>query len=302
MKKIIFIVFMVVLVSFGVLARPSYEVVFITPERFTSALLPLIEDGREDGWKVDIFTTEYIESVYPGSDKREKIKAALSDFYNYGMEVVCFVGDADYSGTEPEKDIIPLWYYHCPEIGYWRDDRATMIDYVDFDGDRLPDVTWTCIPAYSVWQVENFVSKSLYYKNEVDPSASWLKKCLWLVEDEDLEGNSGAITRKYADSLMACQSLCRLDKVVLYDSDIPYGYHNREDTAVALINEGAGLVFGMGTISNRTCFVDFMSGYFGFRVEDKLVDNGRCGVYFGLCCGLGDYAVSYTHLTLPTKA
>ena len=289
MKRVIIIAIFVLFLSIEAVARPSYEVVFISPEQFGAALTPLIDDARADGWKVDLFTTEYIESVYPGSSKKEKIKAALQDFYNCGMEAVCFVGDADYSGTEPEKDMIPLWYYYCPEIGYWRDDRATVIDYVDFDGDRLPDVTWTCVPSDSVWQVENFVSKSLFYKNEVDPSSQWLNKCLWLVEDEDLEGNSGAITRMYADSLMNCQSLRRFTKTAIYDSDIPYGYYNREDTAVAAINEGAGLIFGMGTVSNRTCFVDFMSGYFGFRVNEKLTDNGKCGVYFGLCCGLGDY-------------
>lgn len=136
-----------------------------------------------------------------------------------------------------------------------------MFDYVDCDGDRVPDVAWTWIPAHAVDQVANLVSHSLYYET-VDPGASWLGKCLWLVEDEDLEGNNGEITRRDADSLMNDNALSRFQITSLYDSEIPPGYYNREDTAVAEIDAGVGAVFGMGTVAHRTNFVEFMCGYF----------------------------------------
>jgi hypothetical protein len=266
----------------------NYQSVFICPDSFATALAPLIDDAESDGWQVDIFTLEYIESNYPGTDKRERIKAAISDLSAHGLQIVSFVGDADYSGGEPEYDIIPLWYYDCPEIGYWRQHRATMFDYVDYDGDRVPDVAWTWIPAHAVYQVVNLVAHSLYYE-AVDPGSPWLAKCLWLVEDEDLEGNSGEITRRYADSLMNDNALSRFQITPLYDSDIPSGYFNREDSAVAEIDAGVGAVFGMGTVAHRTNFVEFMCGYFYFDVHGDLAENNMCGVYFGLCCGLGEF-------------
>ena len=268
------------------------QVVFICPQGFSSALAPLIADAQSDGWQADIFTIEYIESRYPGSCRREKIKSAVADLHAHGLQIVCFVGDADYSGLEPQYDIIPLWYYYCPEIGYWREDRATMIDYVDFDGDRIPDVAWTWIPANNAAQVANVVSHSLYYK-AVDPVSSWLNKCLWLVADEDLDGNSGEITRFLADSLISARALSKFSRTVLYDSEIPCCYYNREDAAVAQIDAGVGAVFGFGTSAKRTNFVQFMSGYFYFDVAGDLASNDKCGVYFGLCCGLGEFDRPY---------
>ncbi len=279
----------VVIVAFSSSAfAENYQVVFICPQSFSSALSPLINDAETDGWQVDIFTIEYIDSNYPGADRREKIKAAVADLHDHGLEIVSFVGDADYSGQEPQCNIIPLWYYYCPEIGYWRDDRATMFDYVDFDGDRIPDVAWTWIPAYDAHQVSNLISHSLYYKS-VDPGEAWLSRCLWLVEDEDLEGNSGEITRLLANKLINNPIMARFNRKVFYDSEIPYGYFNRQDSAVTAINAGVGAVFGMGTVANRTDFVEFMSGYFFFRVSSDLAANNMCGVYFGLSCGLGEF-------------
>jgi len=287
MKWLILAAVMVAAFSSGAGAQ-SYQVVFICPQSFSSALAPLISDAETDGWQANLLTIEYIESHYAGADRREKIKAAVADLHDHGLEIVCFVGDADYSGTEPQYDIIPLWYFYCPEIGYWRDDRATMIDYVDIDGDRIPDVAWTWIPANDAQQVSNLVSHSLYYKS-VDSGEAWLKKCLWLVEDEDLEGNSGAITRELADSLINDPLLSRFNKKTFYDSDIAFGYFNRQDSAVTAIDAGVGAVFGMGTVANRTDFVEFMSGYFYFSVSGDLAANSKCGVYVGLSCGLGEF-------------
>jgi hypothetical protein len=60
---------------------------------------------------VDVFTIEYIESRYSGADRREKTKAAVADLHDNKLEIVSFVGDADYSGTEPQYNVIPFWYY-----------------------------------------------------------------------------------------------------------------------------------------------------------------------------------------------
>lgn len=287
------LVLAVVLVSFRASAlAQSYQSIIICPQSFVSSLGPMVNDAESNGWQVDVFAIEYIEGHYSGASRRDKIKAAVADFYSHGLQIVCFVGDADYSGQEPQYDIIPLWYYSCPEIGYWRDDRATMIDYVDFDGDRIPDIPWTWIPANDSTQVVNLVSHSLYYK-AMDPGASWLQSCLWLIEDEDLDGNSGGITRILADSLMSARALSKFANTVLYDSEIPCCYYNREDAAVAQIDAGVGAVFGFGTSAKRTNFVQFMSGYFYFDVASDLASNGKCGVYFGLCCGLGEFDRPY---------
>jgi len=279
---------LVLIASTWTVVAQDYQAVFICPQGFAAALTPLAADAESEGWQVDVITIEYIDSHYSGATRREKIKSAVADLHAHGLQIVSFVGDADYSGQEPQYDIIPLWYYYCPEIGYWRDDRATMIDYVDFDGDRIPDVAWTWIPAHSAAQVANLVSHSLYYK-AVNPGAAWLKKCLWLVEDEDLEGNSGAITRALADSLMKDAALSSFGRTALYDSNIPCCYSNREAVALAQIDGGVGAVFGMGTVSKRTSFVEFMSGYFYFDVTSDLAANDDCGVYFGLSCGLGEF-------------
>jgi hypothetical protein len=270
----------------------DYQAVLICPERFSSALAPLVSDAESDGWQVDVITIEYIETHYGGVSRRDKIKAAVADFRAHGLQIVCFVGDADYSGDEPQYDIVPLWYYSCPEIGYWREDRATIIDYVDFDGDRIPDIPWTWIPANDPAQVANLVSHSLYYK-AVDSGAAWLQRCLWLIEDEDLDGNSGAITRVLADSLISVRALSRFSRTVLYDSEIPCCYYNREQATVAQIDAGVSAVFGFGTSAKRTNFVQFMSGYFYFDVAGNLTANDKCGVYFGLCCGLGEFDRPY---------
>jgi hypothetical protein len=270
----------------------SCQSIIICPQSFVSGLAPMVSDAESDGWQVDVLTIEYIETHYSGANRRDKIKAAVADSYAHGLQIVCFIGDADYSGQEPQFDIIPLWYYYSPEIGYWREDRATMIDYVDLNGDRIPDIPWTWIPANDPAQVTNLISHSLYYK-AVDPGASWLGTCLWLVEDEDLDGNSGAITRVLADSLMRIRALSKFSRAVLYDSEIPCCYYNREEAAVAQIDAGVGAVFGFGTSAKRTNFVQFMSGYFYFDVAGNLAANDKCGVYFGLCCGLGEFDRPY---------
>ncbi len=83
--------------------------------------------------------------------------------------------------------------------------------------------------------------------------------------------------------------LSGFSKKSYYDSEIEYGYYNREDSACAAIDAGVGAVFGMGTVASRTDFVEFMTGYFYFRVSNDLAASNKCGVYFGLSCGLGEF-------------
>jgi hypothetical protein len=262
-------------------------VVFISPDSFSTALQPLISNGQNEGWTVGLLTIENIETTYQGANRRDKIKAAIADLRNNGLEIVTFVGDASYIGN-PAYDIIPIFYYYCPEIGYWRDDRATLFDYVDFDGDRIPDVPWTVVPARTISDVEHFVTHSLLYAS-LDPTDPKLDTALWLVEDEDVEGQSGARVRELADSLMNDPALSQFNRTVLYDSDIPYGYLNRENAFVAQADNGVGIVFGMGTSSSRTNLVEFAYGCWGFTVDGKLTENNMIPPYFILCCGSGEY-------------
>jgi len=263
------------------------QVVFVCPDSLSAPLQPLIDYGESNGWTVGTLTVEAIEAGYSGATRRERIKAAVADLKSSGVEIVTFVGCASYV-DDPAYNIIPMFYYYCPEIGYWREERATLFDYVDTDGDRIPDIEWTVIPARSVSDVEHFVAHSLAYAS-MDPDDPRLDSALWLVEDEDLEGNSGERVRQLADSLMTDPALSQFSRTVLYDSEIPYGYFNRESAFVSEADDGVGAVFGMGTSSSRVNLVEFAYGCWGFTVDGRLAENNMMPPYFVLCCGSGEY-------------
>ena len=136
-----------------------------------------------------IKTTEEIYNEYTGADDPEKVRNFIKDMYeNHGTEYVLLAGDADLSvvGGETEPVIVPvrgLWgdidyggveenlssdiYYSCLDGDFNADMDGVYGEPTD-DPDLLAEVAVGRAPVDSCQEVQNFVRKTLAYRNSTD--------------------------------------------------------------------------------------------------------------------------------------
>jgi len=211
----------------------------------TDTLADLAAEKNGRGITTLIKTTEEIYTEYTGTDDAEKIRNFIKDMYeNHGTEYVLLAGDADLSvvGGETEPVIVPvrgMWgdidyggveenlpsdiYYSCLDGDFNADMDGVYGEPTD-DPDLLAEVVVGRAPVDSCTEVQNFVKKTLTYRNSTD---AYLKN-VWMAGEyigpdsygkmylEELHQGSaqgGILTRGFVESSF-------FEVQTLYDQDL----------------------------------------------------------------------------------
>jgi hypothetical protein len=224
MKKILPIIAVGILVlsGFGVSANlkknyhvnqnivnDTYDMVIITPNKFSGALQPLIEHKNNYGVKTFLKTTEDIYKEYKGSDDAEKIKYFIKDaLETYTISYVLLVG-----GRQGQRF---NWYVPCRYSNvddgylhrqflsdlYFADIYDAKGDFSSWDSngnglyaewyendpsstdimDMKPDVALGRLPCRSASEVESIVEKIINYEKNTY-GKSWFKQALFVGGD-----------------------------------------------------------------------------------------------------------------------
>ncbi len=203
-------------------ANTDYDLVIIAPEKFSSALQPLIDHKISKGISTMLKTTEDIYAEYTGYDKPEQIKYFIKDaLETYNTSYILLVGglksriyavprDSESLGskgwylpvrysslmTSPDDDpgyISDLYYADIYNAtgGFCSWDSNGNHIYAEYGGinadklDLYPDVALGRLSCRSVKEVNGVVDKIITYENSADPS--WFNKFVLVSGDGFLD-------------------------------------------------------------------------------------------------------------------
>jgi hypothetical protein len=166
----------------GIKGKENYDFVIITLNALTSSVTPLVDWETEKGRNVNVVTTSWINSTYPGYDLAEKIRNFLRDKYpsgEWGIEDVLLVGDYEdvpmrqcWQNTGYGQPATDLYYAELsqPDSLSWDADKNHQwgedSDPIDF----YSEVNMGRIPWSDPADVLHICQKSVAYEQNDDPS------------------------------------------------------------------------------------------------------------------------------------
>lgn len=179
----------------------EYDMVIISPEKFSSAIQPLIDHKNSVGVQTFLKTTEDIY-VYEGRDEAEQVKYCIKDMIEiYGVEYVLLIGGrrgqffrwhvpvryANVDDGVMHKQILSDLYF--ADI-YKEDNKFEDWDsngngiFAEWDGDipkdtmdLIPDVCLGRLPCRNKQEVIDIVQKIIHYENNAF-NQDWFNKIL----------------------------------------------------------------------------------------------------------------------------
>ncbi|MCK5031650.1 MAG: peptidase C25, partial [Thermoplasmatales archaeon] len=193
----------------------TYDMLIITPDKFSAKLQPLVDHKNSIGVSTILDTTENIYSTYNGRDDPEDIKLRIKDaIEELDIQYVLLAGgrveqtfdwhvpsrrtnndDGWESGYESDlyyadvykivenETVFEDWdsngNYKFAEDGSWIKDKM----------DFYPDVTVGRIPFRSESEIDIVVNKIIEYENNADDS--WFKKAVMIAGDTFTPGRHG---------------------------------------------------------------------------------------------------------------
>ena len=198
----------------------SIDLMIITHEDFVSECERLSLWKNSTGMKSAVVTWQDLVASYPGADLPERIKRGIANWYSSrGVRYVLLMGDAD---MLPVRYISMDWHAHTPEPDkldasdfvysasdlYYADLFNSSEDFDDWDIDKngmygelwgawkmtglgpinydrldmVPDVAVGRVPASTLEEARNFVSKVISYETHATRESPWLRQAL-LVAD-----------------------------------------------------------------------------------------------------------------------
>ncbi len=162
----------------GISPIPSWgtDYIIITSDAMVGCFQRLTEWRKKKGMRAELFTVEWITSVYPGVDPQEKIRNFIKDAYErWGVSFV-LIGGNQYvvpmrmayqpNGYPQYGDSVPTDLYYACLDGNWNPDGdqhwGEWPDTVDF----LPDVFVARLPVSQVSEAEACIDKIIKYERE----------------------------------------------------------------------------------------------------------------------------------------
>jgi hypothetical protein len=254
-------------VQYSSLKKPvifdEYDMVIIAPDKFSSAIQPLIDHKISFGIKTNLKTTEDIYSEYDGRDKPEQIKyfikdaieewnvsfvllmggrkGQLPDFYIPGRYVILDDGytDLPYLSDLYYADI----YKNGNEFEDWDSNNDDI--FAEWEKDNLdlePDVYVGRLPCRYLFEVRIIVNKIIEYESSTYGN-EWFNRMVLLGGDTNPGvgypfPNEGEAVCDYISDMMV-----GFDITKLYCSDQTLTGHNEFLNA---INQGCGFVLYEG--------------------------------------------------------
>jgi hypothetical protein len=154
------------------------EYVIITSTVFEPAFAPLAEWKTRKGIPAAIITTDWINTIYPGSDEPERIRAFIADAHDTWGAIWFLLGgdtstvpartafamdcEADY---QPDENDIPCDLYYADLDGSWNADGDGIFGEIEDGVDLYADVFVGRASVGSQTDAEAFVVKLLAYEH-----------------------------------------------------------------------------------------------------------------------------------------
>lgn len=279
------------------LATGGYDIVYICPSAWRAEVQRLglhRAQGSFGGYSSIIAPTETLATCFgPGrSGVRAMLHQALQSWSTPPKHVVLVGAYGEFDTT---VNIIPAWYIQDPTIGFWPEANyqvATDDFYVVAPGSSnyVPVASIGRIPVWELEGLHNYIDKLISYEQQ--DLTSWKVSSLHIIDDRDLDGNSGYLARQRADSLAETVIAGResyFTRSFLYASSSP---PIQNLPILQAWNAGIGFVLGYGTggdqlrIAQLTANWQCVSPTAG---TDSLLANNKTPVVLAMTCG-GGYA------------
>ena len=189
----------------------EYDMVIITPQKFSSAVQPLVTHKNDHGIDTILVTIEeiYDATYFPveGRDCAEEIKYFIKNaFDEWGIKYVLLVGGRS-GGILEEKWHVPVRYSHLDDGGeasyltdlYYADLYDSEGDFSSWDSngngifaewvgmnkdilDMYPEVYVGRLPCRVTFEVKTVIDKIITYENEAYGN-DWVKKFVGVAGD-----------------------------------------------------------------------------------------------------------------------
>jgi hypothetical protein len=240
----------------------EYDMIIITPNRFSESIQPLVEHKNNHEITTMIKTIEAIYDEYEGSDDAEKVKYFIKDaIESLNSKYILLMGGKKILSFEWN---VPARYSNLADgFGhefflsdlYFADIYKVNGDFEDWDsngngiyaewginGDELdlnPDIAIGRLPCRTKNEVETVVNKIITYENNAF-SKSWFKRLVVVGGDTfpDYEGYEGELTCNQAVNYMS-----DFDIIKLYTSN---GELTGPEDIVNELNKGCGFFMTRG--------------------------------------------------------
>ena len=246
--------------------EPSYDLLIITPSKFTRALSPLVEHKNRVGVQTTVVTLGQIyREVTEGRDKPEKIKYFIKDAVEeWGIKYVMLVGnfrstpvrycynDEPWEGY-PEPNFISELYYadiydQYGEFSSWdTNDNGIFGEWngesaQDYNIDLYPDVFVGRLACRNRLEVRIMVNKIITYETTTY-GEEWFNRIVTIAGDTYPDGQYPFPTPTYEgeeNALIAIEYMPDFEPVTLFTSDETF---SGPDDVIDAINQGCGFLF-----------------------------------------------------------
>ena len=250
----------------------TYDLIIITPSKFSDALQPLVDHKNNMGVKTILKTTEDIYQEYNGRDKPEQIKYFIKDaIEQWGVKYVLLVGDIQ------NIPIRKTWMYHRWHNHYWNETILSDLYYADIydsngsfsswdsnDNGLYGENYWNCpgvndtadlyadvnigrLACSNEREVHTVVDKIIHYETETY-GENWFNKIILCGGDTfpNWDGNEGEKKNMVTEQIMS-----NFTPITLWTSDNTF----TPDNINKAVNNGAGFIdysghgfeYGLGT-------------------------------------------------------
>jgi len=300
----------------------EYDMVIISPEKFSSAIRPLIDHKNSFGIQTILKTTEEIYSAYNGRDKAEQIKYFIKDaIEEWNVSNVLLMGGR--KGQLPgyyipgRYVILDDGYIDLPYLSdlYYADIYKNGNEFEDWDSndddifaewgkdnlDLEPDVYVGRLPCRYLFEVKIIVDKIIEYESSTSGN-EWFNRMVVLGGDTnpgvgDPFPNEGEAICDYVSDMMI-----GFDITKLYCSDGTLTGHKE---LLDAINQGCGFVLYEGHgLQNRIETFDpngnpvepFHNKYIPF-----LRNKGQYPICVFGCCVTAKFDVSILNIFIPNR-
>jgi hypothetical protein len=211
------------------LAMPlNAQAIYIVPDAFVSALAPLVDQRRSQGYSVAVVRAAAIYDTWGGGQVSPQ---AIRSFLRYAAATwsvkpiaVTLVGDGtsdprNYLGIGQTSWMPPYLAAVDPGLG----ETACESCFAQLDGnspldDALPDLLIGRLPVKSADELGQLAQKIIAYENAKDVGA-WRGRAAYLADDTDVVNDFAYVQNQSIGSLPADVAVTR----VYYDPDAPAG-------------------------------------------------------------------------------
>ena len=303
--------------SSSVLSSDIYDLVIISPSKFSRNLAPLIEHKNSVGVRTIYKSTQEIYEGYQGRDEPEKIKYFIKDaIESWGAKYVLLVGDIDslpirytnaemfdvgslptdlyYADIYDENGSFCSWDTNDNDVFGEYDRHGVMIDYMDI----YADINVGRIPCVNNMDLKIVVRKIITYETKTY-GLDWFNRALLMGGDTFPDNNIFEGEIVLGEVL---EQIPEFEPIKLFTSAENYNPMNINRQ----ITKGAGLVSysghgfenGFGTFPpNGEERIDYFTPY-----TIGMLNNNKFPVIFFDACCVATLDYNYLGVKLPCIA